>query len=76
MFHKKFNQDLINYNFFKQKMYSCETKKFASVLNYLNIFKAVHINDPQTHSPQQNKKAKLTAAAYFKVYTPVRSQRQ
>ena len=30
-------------------------KKFAYVLNYLKIFKAVHKNYPRTHSPQQNK---------------------
>ena len=51
-------------------------KKVAYVLNYLKTFKAVHKNNPRTHSPQQNKKAELTTAAYFKVSTPVRSQRQ
>ena len=43
-------------------------KKFAYVLNYLKIFKAVHKNYPQTHSPQQNK-ILVTTAAYFKVST-------
>ena len=33
-------------------------------------------NNPRTHSPQQNKKAVLTTAAYCKVCTPARSQRQ
>ena len=45
-------------------------------LNYLKVFKAVHKNNPRTHSPQQNKKAVLTAAAYFKISTPVPSQIQ
>ena len=51
-------------------------KNFVYVLNYLNIFKALYKNIPLTHSLQQNKKALLTAAAYFEVSTPVRSQRQ
>ena len=53
-------------------------KKFAYVLNCLKNFKAVPQDNPRTHSLQQNKKAVLTAAAYFKlkVSTPVRSQRQ
>ena len=42
-------------------------KKFAYVLNYLKVFKAVPKNNLRTHSPQQNKKAVLTIAAYFKV---------
>ena len=33
----------------------------------------VHKKRPRSHSPQQNKKAVLTTAAYFKVSTPVRS---
>ena len=33
-------------------------------------------NNPQRHAPQQIKKFMLTAAAYFKVSTPTRSQRQ
>ena len=45
-------------------------------MNYLKTSKAVHKNNPQTYSPKQNKKAILTAAAYFKVSTPVRSQGQ
>ena len=36
-------------------------------------FKEVHKNKSQTHSPQQNKKTVLTAAAYFKVPTSIRS---
>ena len=31
-------------------------KKFFYVSNYLKTFKAVHKNNPQKHSPQQNKK--------------------
>ena len=38
--------------------------------------KAVQKNNPWTHSLQQNKKAVLTTAAYFKVSNPVRSQGQ
>ena len=49
-------------------------KKFVYFLNYLKIFKAVHKNNPWTHSPQQNEKAVLTTAAYFKVSTTVMSQ--
>ena len=51
-------------------------EKFVYVLNYLKTFKAVHKNIPRTHSFQQNKKAVLTTAAYFKVSVPVRSQGQ
>ena len=51
-------------------------KKFVYIVNYLKIFKTVHKNNPQMHSAQQNKKAVLTTAAYFKLSTPVRSQRQ
>ena len=36
----------------------------------------MHKNNSRTHSPQQNKKAALTTAAYFKISTPVRSQGQ
>ena len=57
-------------NWFKWK------KKFVYVLNCLKTFKAVHKNNPRTHLPQQNKKAVLMTAAYFKVFTPVRSQGQ
>ena len=46
-------------------------KKFVYVLNYLKTFKAVHKNNPQTHSPQQNITAVLTTAAYFKVFFKV-----
>ena len=50
---------------------------FVYVLNYLNIFNAVPQNSPRMHSPQQNKKAVLTSAAYFSIVsTLVRSQRQ
>ena len=51
-------------------------KKSVYVLNYLKIFKAKHQNNPQILSPQENKKAVLTAAIYFKVSTLVQSQRQ
>ena len=51
-------------------------KKIVYILNYLNIVKALHKNNPRAHSPQQNKQAVLTTAAYLKMSTPVRSQRQ
>ena len=51
-------------------------KKFVYVLNYLETFKAVHKNNPWTRSPQQNKKAMLMIAAYFKVSTPITLQGQ
>ena len=51
-------------------------KKFVYVLNYAKTFNAVHKNNPRTHSPQQNKKAVLTTAAYLKVSIPVKSQGQ
>ena len=50
-------------------------KKFVYVLDYFEINIAAHKNISQTHSPQQNKKAVLTTAAYFKVSTPMRSRR-
>ena len=51
-------------------------KKFVYVLNYLKIFIAVDKNNSPTYSLQQNKKASLTTAAYFKVSTPLQLQRQ
>ena len=36
----------------------------------------MHKNKPQIHSPQQNRKTVLTAAGYFKVFTPVWSLRE
>ena len=39
--------------------------KFVYVLNHLKSFKAVPKINPRAHSPQQNKKAVLTTAAYF-----------
>ena len=52
-------------------------KKFFYVLNYLKTVKAVEKkNNRRTHLPQQNKKAVLMTAAYFKVSTLVRSQGQ
>ena len=42
-------------------------KKFVFILNYIKTFKTVHKNNPRMHSPQQNKKAVLTKAAYLKV---------
>ena len=51
-------------------------EKFVYVLNYQKTFNAVHKNNPRTHLPQQNKKAVLTTAAYFKVPTAVKSQGQ
>ena len=52
-------------------------KKFNQNLSicFLSRKEAAHKNYPRTHSPKQNKKTVLTAAAYFKVSTPVRSQR-
>ena len=61
---------------FLAKNWYMSNKKFFSVLNYLKLFKAVHKKNSRTHSPQQNKKAVLSTAAYFKVSTPVRSHRQ
>ena len=51
-------------------------KKFVYVLSYLRAFEAVHKSKPRTHSPQQNKKAVLTTASYFKVSIPLRSEGQ
>ena len=51
-------------------------KKFVYILNYLKTFKIVQKNNPRTYSLQQNKKAVLTTAAYYKVSAPVRSQGQ
>ena len=51
-------------------------EKFVYVLDYLKTFKAVHKNNPLTHSSQQNKKAVLTTAAYFKVSSSVMPQGQ
>ena len=53
-------------NFLRKKLFHVKEKVFY-VLNYLNTFKAVHKNNPQTQSSQQKKKAVLTTAAYFKV---------
>ena len=73
MLHKKFNQDLAAHNFLSKKLIHLKQK----VCLHFKLFKkAVHKNNPQTHSSQQHKKAVLTAAAYFKVSTSVRSQRQ
>ena len=75
MLHKKSNEDLATYNFFKQKNDSCEKEKFVYFLIYLKNFKAVYKNNPRTHSLQQNKKTVLTKVTYFKVSTPIRSHR-
>ena len=72
---KKFNQEDLATYFFKKKTVSCE-KVCLRFISYLKTFKAVHRNNPRTHSPQQNKKAVLRTAAYFKVSTPVRTQGQ
>ena len=48
-------------------------RKFVYVLNYSKAFKAMHKNNPRRHLLQQNKKAVLTTAAYFKDSTPARS---
>ena len=47
-----------------------------TVVRVYYILKAVHKNNPRTHSLQQNEKAVLTTAAYFRVSTPVRLERQ
>ena len=39
------------------------------------FFEAVPKNNPQAHSPQQNKKYLVTTVAFFKVSAPVRLQR-
>ena len=52
------------------------SKKLVYVLSYLKSFKAVHKINPRTQSPQLNKKAVLTTAAYFKVSTHVLLQGQ
>ena len=74
MLHKKSNQDLAA-SFFKQKIDPCEVKRFLC-FKLFKIYKAVPKSNPRAHSPQQNEKAVMTTAAYFKVSTPVRSQRQ
>ena len=77
MLHKKFNHShkkrkdglmkkFWQLNFLSKKIGSCERKSFMAVLK----------KNPRTHSPQQNKKAVLTTAAYFKASVPVRSQEQ
>ena len=73
MFHKKFNQNLAT-NILSKKL--IHLKKNFVCFKLLKNFRAVPKYNPRTHSPQQNKKAVLTTAAYFKVSTPVRSQRQ
>ena len=50
-------------------------EKVCLRLNYLT-FKVVPKNNPWSYSLQQNKKAGLTAAVYFKVSSPVKSQGQ
>ena len=55
---------ILKKNFVRKKM-------VVYVLNYLKTFKAVHKNNPRTHS-----QAVLMTAAYFKVSTPVMSQGQ
>ena len=51
-------------------------KKFVYLLNYLKPFKAVPKKNPRMHSLQWNQKAVLMTDACFKVFTPVRSQKQ
>ena len=51
-------------------------KKFVYILNYFTTHKAALKRNPRTQSKQQNKKAVLATAAYFKVSTPVMSQKQ
>ena len=40
-------------------------KKFVYVLNYLKTFKAVHKNNPRTHSPQQNKNSYCLFQSFY-----------
>ena len=51
-------------------------KKFVYLSFKLFSNKTARKNNPRKHLPQQNKKAVLVTAAYFKVSTPVRLQRQ
>ena len=75
MLHKKFNQDMTT-SFFKQKINSCETEGLFTFRIFQKFLrqcpKAIH---GSTHR-EKIKKAVLTTVAYFKVSTPVRSQRQ
>ena len=49
-------------------------KKFVYVLDYFQFNIAVNKNSPWANSLQQNKKAVVKTAAYFKDSNPVRSQ--
>ena len=51
-------------------------KNFVYLLDYFQFNIAVNKNSPRTNSLQQNKKAVVKTAAYFKVSNPVRSQWQ
>ena len=62
-------------NFLSKKLIHAK-QKVCLRFRLFKIFKAVPKNNPMSHSPQQNKKAVLTTGVYFKVSTPIRSQRQ
>ena len=51
-------------------------KGFLYVLNYLKIFEAAIQKQSMDTLTATKKKAVLSAAAYFRVFTPVRVQRQ
>ena len=59
MLDKKFNQDLTTYKFFKRKIDLCQIRSLFTFQTISNFFKTVNKNNPETHSPQQNKKAKF-----------------
>ena len=71
MLDKKFYQILSTYFFLFML-----SKIFVYVLDFFEFNNPAHKNNPHTNSPQQNKKAVLKAAAYFKVSNLVRSQSQ
>ena len=69
-----FNEDLAT-DFFKKKLIHVK-QKVSIRFRLFKIVKALSKNIPRRHSPEQNKKAVLNTAAYFKVSTPIRLQRE
>ena len=61
-------------NFLSKKLIHTK-EKVCLRLNYLT-FKVVPKNNPWSYSLQQNKKAGLTTAVYFKASSPVKPQGQ
>ena len=59
---------------FYAKNWFAWNEKFVYVLNYSKTFKVVHKKNPRVHLSQKDKKAVMTAVAYFKVSSPVRSR--